>query len=118
MSHFDSDDEKENAQALLQSKEYQQLVKDTYKHFKLLTERGIGFEDVIAILASKGYLAIIDHPNPQKYPNQQIYVIEVERYVYLVPFEKQGHKVIFKTIYPSRKMTRLYQEKLAGGKQK
>ena len=88
------------------------------KNAKLLAERGIGFEDVIAVLGTKGYLAVIDHPNPQKYPNQQIYIIEVEGYVYLIPFEKQGHKVILKTIYPSRKMTRLYQEKLTRGKQK
>lgn len=45
MSHFDSDDEKENAQALLQSKEYQQLVKDTYKHFNLECHKKLPISD-------------------------------------------------------------------------
>jgi uncharacterized DUF497 family protein len=33
------------------------------KNLKLLEERGIGFEDIIAILSAKGALAVIDHPN-------------------------------------------------------
>lgn len=85
------------------------------KNAKLLQERGIGFEDIIAILDTKGYLAVIDHLNPDKYPKQQVYVGEVNGYIYLVPFEKQNNKAILKTIYPSRKMTRLYREKLARG---
>ncbi len=83
------------------------------KNSKLLQERGIGFEDIITILDTKGYLAVIDHPNPTKYPNQQIYMIDVNNYVYLVPFEKHNNKCVLKTIYPSRKMTRLYREKEA-----
>jgi uncharacterized DUF497 family protein len=35
------------------------------KNLKLLQERGISFEDVIVILDAKGYLAVIDHPNPR-----------------------------------------------------
>ena len=85
------------------------------KNAKLLHERGIGFEDVIAILDTKGYLAVMDHPNPDKYPKQQIYMVEINEYIYLVPFEKRDNKAILKTIYPSRKMTRLYREKLARG---
>lgn len=85
------------------------------KNLKLLQKRGIGFEDVIVILDTKGYLAVIDHPNPTKYPNQQIYIIDVNGYAYLVPFERHGDKTILKTIYPSRKITRLYREKLLRG---
>lgn len=85
------------------------------KNRKLLEERGIGFEDVITILDTKGYLAIIDHPNKTKYPHQQIYLVEIDGYVYQIPFEKINHKCVLKTIYPSRKLTRLYQEKLHRG---
>ncbi len=60
-------------------------------------------------------LAVIDHPNPAKYPNQQIYIVDVRGYAYLVPFEKQDNKRFLKTIYPSRKITRLYREKLLRG---
>ncbi len=82
------------------------------KNLKLLQERGIGFEDIIAVLNSKRCLAVLDHPNPTKYPNQKIYVVDINGYAYLVPFEKRGNTSFLKTIYPSRKITRLYQEKL------
>ena len=83
------------------------------KNLKLLTERGIGFEDVIAVLNTYGALAIIDHPNIEKYPHQKMYLLKIMEYVYIVPFEKQGDKAILKTIYPSRKATRLYQDLLS-----
>jgi len=85
---------------------------DNEKNLKLLLERGIGFEDIITILDTKGYLAVIDNPNSIKYPNQQIYIVDVDGYAYLVPFEKQSDKCVLKTIYPSRKITRLYREKM------
>lgn len=43
---------------------------DNDKHLKLIKERGIGFEDVIALLDAEGPMAIIDHPNKTKYPRQ------------------------------------------------
>ena len=86
------------------------------KNLRLLKERGISFEDIIAILDTKEPLAIIDHPNKTKYPHQKIYVIDVNGYAYLVPFERHSNKVILKTIFPSRKITRLYQDKLLRGK--
>ena len=78
------------------------------KNLMLLKQRGIGFEDIIAILDSGGCLAIIDHPNPAKYPHQKIYIVDVSGYAYLVPFETLGDKLILKTIYPSRKLTKKY----------
>ena len=77
------------------------------KNLQLISSRGIGFEDVIAILDAKGALTVIDHPNNKKYPQQKIYIIEIDSYIYLVPFERDGDKIILKTIFPSRKMTRL-----------
>lgn len=86
------------------------------KNLKLLEERGIGFEDIIAILDAKGALTIIDHPNKVKYPHQKIYIVDINGYAYLVPFERHSNKVTLKTIFPSRKITRLYRSKLLGGK--
>lgn len=82
------------------------------KNAKLLLERGVGFEDVIAVLGSKGALTVIDHPNPGKYPQQQIYVLEIDGYIYGVPFERQDNKVFLKTVYPSRKLTKVYKDNL------
>jgi hypothetical protein len=85
------------------------------KNLKLLEQRGIGFEDIIAILNAKGALAVIDHPNKAKYPHQKIYIVGINGYAYLIPFERCSNKAILKTIFPSRKITRLYREKLLGG---
>jgi uncharacterized DUF497 family protein len=78
------------------------------KNLKLLRERGVCFEDVISVLDEKGPLTVIDHPNQSRYPGQKIYLVELDQYIYLVPFERKANKAILKTIYPSRKMTRLY----------
>lgn len=53
-------------------------------------------------------LAIIEHPNPTKYPNQHIYEVLVGDYVYLVPFVESEEDIFLKTIVPSRKATRKY----------
>jgi hypothetical protein len=31
-------------------------------------------------------LDIVEHPNPDKYPSQRIFIIEINQYIYLVPF--------------------------------
>jgi uncharacterized DUF497 family protein len=86
------------------------------KNLKLLEERGIGFEDVITILETKGSITILETPDKQKYPQQSVYVVNVNGYAYLVPFEQQGDRIILKTIYPSRRLTKRFQELLQGGK--
>ena len=48
------------------------------------------------------------HPNQSKYPNQQILVVEIKDYVYLVPFVENENGNFLKTIIPSRKATRDY----------
>jgi hypothetical protein len=80
------------------------------KDEQLFIERGVGFQDIIAILKSDDpvILDIIDHPNQARYPEQQIMYIELEGEVYAVPFVLNGSGLMFlKTIYPSRKARKL-----------
>lgn len=51
-------------------------------------------------------LDIVQHPNPAKYPRQQIMVVAVAGYAHLVPFVEQEDHFFLKTIIPSRKATR------------
>lgn len=102
--------DKKEALYILKSMDELTYEYDPQKNLKLLQERGIGFEDVIAVLEDKGAITVLDHPNKAKYPHQKIYVIEMSGYCYLIPFEKRGNKTILKTVYPSRKITRLYQK--------
>ena len=53
-------------------------------------------------------LYIIGHSNPKKYPNQKVYVLRIEDYIYLVPFVEDNEKYFLKTIYASRRMTKKY----------
>ncbi|MGA1133361.1 MAG: toxin [Prochlorotrichaceae cyanobacterium] len=53
-------------------------------------------------------LDIIQHPNQEKYPNQRIFIVEIDRYIYLVPFIENETELFLKTIIPSRKMTKKY----------
>ena len=46
----------------------------------------------------------MEHPNPDRYAGQRIFVVQREDYVYLVPFVEDEHSVFLKTIIPSRKI--------------
>lgn len=84
------------------------------KNQQLINERGISFEEVIAAIEEGGVLDILPHPNPAKYPNQEIYVVNINNYVCLVPFVRKDKNTVFlKTIFAHRKLTKQY---LRGGK--
>lgn len=53
-------------------------------------------------------LADIDHPTKSRYPNQMVMVVEINDYVYAVPYVEDDEKIFLKTIYPSRKLTKKY----------
>jgi len=74
----------------------------------LRKERGISFELILFQIENGFLLDIIKHPNKDKYPNQSIFIIEIEDYVYLVPFIENNDEIFLKTIIPSRKATRNY----------
>ena len=80
----------------------------TTKNEKLLAERGLTFEQLVVAIESGGLLDVVNHPNPRKYPRQLVFVVEVEGYVYLVPFVEEDEYYFLKTVIPSRKATRLY----------
>jgi hypothetical protein len=81
---------------------------DDANNAKLKAERGIGFEDIVFHIERGGLLHILEHPNPERYAGQRIFVVQREDYVYLVPFVEDEHTVFLKTIMPSRKATRQY----------
>jgi uncharacterized DUF497 family protein len=81
---------------------------DDAKNAKLRAERGIGFEDIVFHIERGDLLDILEHPNPERYSSQRIFVVQREDYVYLVPFVEDEHTVFLKTIIPSRKATKQY----------
>ncbi len=79
---------------------------DDAKNAKLKADRGIGFEDVVFHIERGDLLDILEHPNPDRYTGQRIFVVQREDYVYLVPFVEDEHTVLMKTIIPRRKPTK------------
>ena len=81
------------------------------KNLQLKHERGISFEEIVFVIEHGGLMDVIPYPNPEKYPNQLVYVINMNNYIYLVPFVKDESGARFlKTIIPSRKATKSYLE--------
>mgnify|MGYP001586068734 FL=1 len=78
---------------------------DYEKNKKLIKERGVSFEICLVKIESKDVLDILNNIN---YPNQKIFVLKIEGYVYLVPFVENEDEIFLKTIIPSRKFTKKY----------
>lgn len=62
----------------------------------LQKERNISFEDVVLHISVGDILDTFEHPNQERYPGQQIHVIEIEGYAYLVPFVESEDEVFLK----------------------
>ncbi len=86
------------------------FVWNSEKNAQLIRERHISFERVIYHIEREGVLDIIKHPNSSKYPNQRMFIVNIDNYAYLVPFVENDSEVFLKTIIPSRKATRKYLE--------
>ena len=81
---------------------------DPAKNVRLKQERGISFEEVVFHIENGDEVDIFDHPNQDRYPGQNISVVVVDDYAYLVPFVESETEVFLKTIIPSRAATRQY----------
>ena len=79
----------------------------------LKEQRGIGFEDVILSIEEGNLLDDLEHPNKEKYPNQNISIIliKIKDYVHVVPYVEDDNSIFLKTIIPSRKMNKKYNNK-------
>ena len=86
------------------------FVWNSEKNAQLIRERGISFERVIFHIERDEILAVIKHPNPSRYPNQRMFILDIGNYAYLVPFVETETEIFLKTIIPSRKATRKYLE--------
>jgi len=80
------------------------------KNEQLKRERSISFEEIVLCISEGMVVDIVQHPNPEKYPNQYLYLVSLNNYIYVVPYVKdENEDVIFlKTIFPSRMYTKKY----------
>ena len=78
------------------------------KNENLKRDRQVSFEEVVFHIERGELLDILEHPNQERYPGQRIFVVNIDNYVYLIPFVENDSEVFLKTIIPSRKATRIY----------
>ena len=84
------------------------ILWDERKNLKLQAERKISFEEITQIILRKEYIDILKN---SLRPNQKIFVIKFNEYIWAVPFlidEKDN--IVLKTAYPSRKLQKIYGE--------
>jgi hypothetical protein len=78
------------------------------KNETLKAQRNMSFEEIVLAIEADGLLDELRHPNPEKYPNQSVFVVALDDYVYLVPYVDEPGYYFLKTVIPSRKATRDY----------
>ena len=76
------------------------------KNNLLKEERGVSFEE---ILDSK-FIGAERHPTRK---NQMVLKFEYKKYVWIIPCVVEDKYIFLKTIFPSRKYTKLFNEKEA-----
>ncbi len=75
------------------------------KNRQLQKERGISFEEIALLIEAGHILGIETNPG---YPNQKIYVLEMDQYAIIVPYVETETEIFLKTAFPNRKFTKKY----------
>ena len=78
------------------------------KNLLLKKTREISFEQIVMHIEQGDLIDIIKHPNSDKYSSQKILIINVNNYIYTVPFIENLNERFLKTIIPNRKFTKKY----------
>jgi uncharacterized DUF497 family protein len=77
------------------------------KNKSLIEIRGVSFEEVVEEMVQNRIIRIFQHQNQIRYPNQQIMLVYLHNYIYSVPYVEDESKIFLKTIYPSRKWSKI-----------
>ncbi|MDA3940077.1 MAG: toxin [Spirochaetia bacterium] len=73
----------------------------------LKENRGISFETVITYVMENKIIDIINNPTRE---NQFMYIFKYEDLIHVCPFVSNEDRIFLKTIFPNRKIAKLYEE--------
>ncbi len=71
------------------------------KSQELKNTRGVSFEEII----QTRFIAALKHP---KKSHQNIMLFEYKNYIWVVPYVEGANGIFLKTLFPSRKYTKIY----------
>lgn len=74
--------------------------------------RHIGFKDIIEAIQNGKLVADVPHAHKSQYAHQFLLLVKINRYIYVCPYVKDTKNKIYflKTIFPSRKFTKMWME--------
>jgi hypothetical protein len=76
------------------------------KEIFLRTSRGVSFQQIADEIVSGNYIDILENPGRS---GQQIFLVRIAGYTWVVPFVIEADETIFlKTAYPSRRFHKRY----------
>jgi len=75
---------------------------DDEKNEVLKKPRGVSFEQVELAIALGDLIDRVKHPN------QKVFLVKIENYIYSVPYVEDNEKIFLKTIIPNSKATKKY----------
>lgn len=78
------------------------------KNSFLKKQRNICFEQVVIAIDEGAVLDVLEHPDQEKYRNQYLIIVEIDSYAYVIPSVTENDCWFLKTIFPSRKYTKIY----------
>ena len=76
---------------------------DLEKSQKLKRERGVSFEEI----TGSTLIGALQHP---RRTNQKLLLFELDDYIWIVPYVEKGDELFLKTLFPSRKYTRMWKK--------
>ena len=80
-----------------------ELLWSLVKSERLKKTRGVSFEELI----QARLVAVKQHPSRA---HQQVILFDYKGYIWVVPFVETDEAIFLKTLFPSRKYTRLYRK--------
>jgi hypothetical protein len=75
---------------------------DALKSERLKKLRGVSFEEIL----KAEIVGVEDHPNRDR---QKVFFFKYKNKIWVVPFVESEKEIFLKTLYPSRKYTKIYQ---------
>jgi len=88
-----------------------EFIYDEEKENWLNEYRGVSFKQAIAKIEA-GEARIVANPNQRKYGGQEAYILKIDGYNLVVPYERKGRRVRLKTIYKNRKINKRYKNEI------
>lgn len=82
---------------------------DEKKNQILIKERGLSFEQVVICFFNGNFYGTYENPS-FNFPNQEVFLVLINKYPCIVPFVENHTEIFLKTIIPDRRFKKFIKE--------